>query len=123
MSNGDQNNSEKLQSIEDVALQDLAKEVDGFKTEIKEVRNENRNIIIGVVVAFLLIVVAVSVEIIIYHTSNNSESIELYKKYKEENTTLKHEIHKLEIQILETENKWNMKLLGVNSPNEPETTK
>ena len=66
-----QNTSEDIIPIDEATQQSLSLAVIKLEKEIKEVRKENRNIIIGVVVAFIFIIGTILVEIMIFHASNS----------------------------------------------------
>ncbi len=58
-------------SIVDAALVSLSDEVKEVKKELETQRSETKNIIIGVLVAFVLIVVTVAVEVILSHKDSS----------------------------------------------------
>jgi len=50
----------------------LFKEVKELKEKIKEEKQHNSNIIIGVLIAFVFIVVTVAIEVILFHTNTKA---------------------------------------------------
>lgn len=56
-----------LITLEEASLRSLSKDVVHLRDEIKSLRIENRNIIIGSVIAVILIVATVAVEVIFFH--------------------------------------------------------
>lgn len=67
--------AKKFIGVEEATFQSLAKDVVRLQQEINTAKQDNRNIIIGVVVAAVLIVAAVAVEVIIFHTRVESSVV------------------------------------------------
>lgn len=64
----------KLIKVEEATFQSISKEIVRLYQEVVAVRQENKNIIIGAVVAVILIVASVAVEVIIFHTRTEISS-------------------------------------------------
>lgn len=86
----------ELKTSEEVAiigyerkLIDHDQKLENHLTEIQTIRGENKNVMIGVLIAFLFTVVTVGMELMIFHTENNSEIEEFRKEYYGELEVLK----------------------------------
>lgn len=84
-------------SIVDAALVSLSNEVKEVKRELETQRSETKNVIIGVLVAFVLIVVTVAVEVLLSH--KNESDIEENLNLNEQLTNQKIEISNLSNKV------------------------
>ncbi|TSC66837.1 MAG: hypothetical protein CEO19_463 [Parcubacteria group bacterium Gr01-1014_73] len=84
-------------SIVDAALVSLSNEVKEVKKELETQRSETKNIIIGVLVAFVLVVVTVAVEVLLSHKNNND--IEKSLNLNEQLTSQKIELNNLSNKV------------------------
>jgi hypothetical protein len=104
-------------SILEAGIKGLSEENLSLRSQINAIRNESRNIIIGVLVAGLLITVTVAIEVILFHTGNNKSQNELYEeinKIKESNLEkfgkLQDELRSLNLQNESLKNEINQLL-------------
>jgi uncharacterized membrane protein len=74
---------DELISILEASVNSLSKEVGGIKDEVRGQRQEGRNIIIGAIIALLFIVVTVAIEVILFHTSNSKDYIDIQYQYSQ----------------------------------------
>lgn len=70
-------------SVIEAGLESLSKEVVELKKDIKDQRNENKNIIVGVLIAFLLIVITVAMEVILFHSNSDKNLLDIEVRYSQ----------------------------------------
>lgn len=70
--------------IEQAAIKDISQEVVRLKKELSSLRQENKNIIIGALVALGFVVLTVAIEVIIFHTSNSKDFLDMQNRNYQE---------------------------------------
>lgn len=70
-------------SVIEAGLDSLSKEVVELKKDIKDQRNENKNVIVGVLIAFLLIVITVATEVILFHSNSDKNLLDVEVRYSQ----------------------------------------
>lgn len=76
-------------SVIEASLDSLSKEIIEIKKDIKDQRNANRNIIIGVLVASVFIAITVAVEVILFHSNADKNLLDIQNRYFQEIQDLK----------------------------------
>ena len=79
--------------ILEASINSLSKEVGGIKDEVRGQRQEGKNIIIGAIVTLLFIVVTVAIEVIIFHTSNGRDYIDIQNQYSQKLDEIKNDFY------------------------------
>lgn len=71
-------------SVIDAGLDSLSKEVNELKKDVKDQRGENKNIIIFVLLALVLIALTVAVEVILFHSRDAKYYLDIQDKSSQE---------------------------------------
>lgn len=74
----------KILSAVEAAILEHDEQLKEIRDEIKSIRGESRNVIIGVLIATVLIVATVSIELMVYHTRDNSSIKDFQREYYRE---------------------------------------
>ncbi len=61
-------NQQLLTPVEQVSIESLYREVTALEKDVREQRNDSRNIIYAVIVAVLFVFLTVGVEVMLFHT-------------------------------------------------------
>ena len=74
---------------ETAGIKSLDEQVKEINLQITSIRNESKNVIIGVLIAAFLIIVAVSIEVILFHSRTTDENKVFQKEFYFEMGALK----------------------------------
>ena len=66
---------------ETAGIKSLDEQVKEINLQITSIRNESKNVIIGVLIAAFLIIVAVSIEVILFHSRTTDENKVFQKEF------------------------------------------
>ena len=89
-------------TILQAAVVSLSGELKVLEKEVREVRNESKQIIIGVVIAFIFVLITVAVEVILFHSGENRETARVQDKVEsliEKNYESSYRIQQLEQKV------------------------
>jgi hypothetical protein len=84
---------------EQATFNSLSKEVIDLRKELKEQRNENKNFIYWIIGGVVAIVAVVAIEIIIFHTRTDKDTLDYQNQYFRELSILREKIYEIELQI------------------------
>lgn len=84
---------------ETAGIKSLDEQVKEINLQITSIRNESKNVIIGVLIAAFLIIVAVSIEVILFHSRTTDESKVFQKEFYFEMGALKATLKRDTLQI------------------------
>jgi Ca2+/Na+ antiporter len=84
---------------ETAGIKSLDEQVKEINLQITSIRNESKNVIIGVLIAAFLIIVAVSIEVILFHSRTSDENKVFQKEFYFEMGALKATLKRDTVQI------------------------
>lgn len=77
----------------------LAKEVIELKKELKDQRNENKHFIYWIIGGVVAIVAVVAIEIMLFHTRTDKDTLDLQNQYFQEVKNLQQKNFELELRV------------------------
>lgn len=86
-------------STEQATIVSLAKDIIEIKKELSEQRKENKNFLLWIIGGVVAIVAVVAIEVIIFHTRDNKDTLDLQNKYFQELQNLRDKNFEMELRF------------------------
>lgn len=84
---------------EQATVTTLAREIIELKNDLKDQRNENKNLIYWIIAGVVAIVVVVAIEVIFFHTRANNDILDLQNQYFQEVKNLQEKNFEMELRL------------------------
>ncbi len=84
---------------EQATVNSLAREIIDLKKELKDQRNENKNFIYWIIGGVVAIVAVVAIEIILFHTRTDKDTLDMQNQYFQEVKNLQKNNFEMELRL------------------------